>query len=208
MLSNGEVFNSPSRSFASLVKRRGGSGSRNGWVSWRLGSEDGPLLDELRGKVKLRNGAGDNELSENHAFRRDFWQGLYDWCAESQVFVDALGDPSGRLQNTGSYADFGIGLANCHLCARVSSYYHRAEIGIYFSKPVGFEGLLSLKDEIEGELATDGASAYWVDASKSKKHPAMWLRKPFDFDKQDVCELYAWIEHGLPRLKAFAARAS
>lgn len=205
MLANGEVFNSPSLSFISLVRRQGGSGARNGWHCWRLGSEDGPLLDELRKQVQP--GGGDGEMSENHAFRRDFWQGLYDWCAESQAFVDAFGDPSGRAQNTSSYADFGIGLANCHVCARVSGYYKRAEVGIYFSRPIGFDRLLEVRGEIEGELATDGVVAYWIDTSKSAKHPAAWLRRQFDFDNQDTEELYDWIARGLLRLRAFAVSA-
>lgn len=145
-------------------------------------------------------------MSENHAFRRDFWQGLYDWFAESQAFVEAFGDPSGRAQNTSSYTDFGIGLANCHVCARVSSYYHRAEVGIYFSKPIGFDGLLAIGDEMESELATDGVISFWIDTTKSAKHPAVWFRRRFDFDKQDAEELYGWIEHGLLRLKTFAVR--
>lgn len=207
MLVSGEVFNSPSLSFITLVRKQGGSGSRNGWHCWRLGSEDGPLLDELRKQVEPGSGSGNGEVSETHAFRRDFWQGLYDWCAESQAFVDAFGDPSGRAQNMASFTDFGIGLANCHLCARVSSYYNRAEVGIYFSKPIGFEGLLALKGEIEGELATDGVSTYWVDTAKSKKHPAVWLRRQFDFGEQDTDELYGWMEHGLLRLRTFAVRA-
>lgn len=205
MLANGSVFSSPSLSFISLVRGQGGSGARNGWLCWRLGSEDGPLLDELRKQVQPQDNSG--EISGRHAFRRDFWQGFYDWCAESQAFVDALGDPSGRAQNLASYADFGIGLANCHLCARVSSYYRRAEVGIYFSKPIGFGGLLALSEEMESELATDGVSVYWIDTTKSKNHPAVWLRRHFDFDKQDTDELYGWIEHGLLRLKTFAVRA-
>ena len=208
MLSSGDKFNSPSLSFISLVRKQGGSGSRNGWRNWRLGNESGPLLDELRKQVQLGTSSSENDISENHAFRRDFWQGLYDRCAESKAFVEAMGDPSGRAQNTGSYADFGVGLANCHLCARVSSHYHRAEVGIYYSKPFGFDRLVALRDQFERELATDGASAHWVDTTKSAKHPAVWLRRRFDFVSQDVGELYGWIEHGLLRLKEYAERAS
>jgi hypothetical protein len=207
MLENGDVFNSPSPSFISLVRRQGGSGSRNGWRNWRLGSEDGPLLDELREKVLPGSASDNGAISANHAFRRDFWQGLYDRSAESQAFVDAFGGLSGRPQNLASYADFKIGLTNCHLSARASNRFHRAEIGIYFSKPIGFESLLALKDELEGELATNDIGAHWIDTTKSAKHPAVWFRKNFDFDTQDIEELYDWIEHGLLRLKTFALRA-
>jgi len=204
MLANGDTFNSPSLSFISLVKKQGGSGARNGWHCWRLGGEDGPVLDELRKKVQPAEAEGDEDISENHAFRRDFWQGLYDWCGESQAFVDVFGDPSGRAENKDSWCDFGIGLRGCHVCDRVSKFFHRASVGVWFSVADRYGDLYARKDEIENELAGEDVSFKWTDPESSTRHPNVFASHRFDFDEDDYEEIYAWMARVMLRMRSFA----
>ena len=46
-----------------------------------------------------------------------FWDGFYDYCAERQDFVSAYADPSGRAENNGWYATFGLGMRGVHATA-------------------------------------------------------------------------------------------
>ena len=206
MLANGDAFNSPSLSFIALVKRQGGSGARNGWHCWRLGNDDGPVLDELRKKVQPGEGgsAEDEDISENHAFRRDFWQGLYDWCGEDQAFVDVFGDPSGRAENRDSWCDFGIGIGDCHVSNRVSKFFHRASVGIWFNVADKYPRLLARKEDIERDLDGDGITFKWTEADSGTRHPNVFANRRFDFDEDDYEEIYAWMAHAMLRLRSFA----
>jgi hypothetical protein len=211
-LANGDVFSSPSLSFIALVKKQGGSGARNGWHCWRVGNEDGPILDELRAKVQPSVGAADEgELSGSHAFRVDFWQGLYEWCGEDQAFVDAFGDPSDRADNKDSWSDFGIGLGDCHVSNRVSSHYSRVGTGVWFRVPEKYADLLAYRDELEGELAGDGVTFKWADTDSNTRHPNVFAFKHHDFldskDGDDLDEVYAWMAHAMLRMRAFALKA-
>lgn len=117
-LSNGEEFASPSLSFNRLMQLQGSSRSTsNGWVSWRLGTKEGPLLLELR--TSYRESHDSEPSGEPERFRRAFWDGYYEVCAESPAFVDLFGNPSDRAQNSDWWVAFGIGLGNCHLENRV-----------------------------------------------------------------------------------------
>lgn len=207
-LANGDVFNSPSLSFIALVKRQGGSGARNGWHCWRLGGEDGPILDELRSRAKPGSAADgdDGEVSEKHAFRIDFWQGLYEWCSDDQAFTDAFGDPSGRADNKDSWCDFGIGLSCCHVSNRVSIRFKRAGTGLWFNTPERYDDLYACKEELEAELADAAVTLKWSDPDSDTKHPSVFAFHRFDFDEEDLEELYAWMAHAMLRMRAFALR--
>lgn len=207
-LENGDVFSSPSLSFIALVKRQGGSGARNGWHCWRLGDDEGPVLDELRSRVKASSGGDvDGEDSEKHAFRVDFWRGLYESCGDDQAFVEAFGDPADRADNGDSWCDFGIGLRCCHVSNRVSIRFRRAGTGVWFNTPEEYGGLYACKDQLEEELAGADITIKWSDPDSNMKHPNVFAYHRFDFDEGDLEELYAWMAHAMLRMRAYALRA-
>ena len=80
----------------------------NGWRYWRVG-EGGPSLYDVRAKY----------LAEvaNSDLRSLFWNGFYDYCAERKGFVSAYADPSGRAENNGWYATFGLVMRGIHATA-------------------------------------------------------------------------------------------
>lgn len=80
----------------------------NGWRYWRVG-EGGPSLYDVRAKY----------LAEvaNSDLRSLFWNGFYDYCAERKDFVSAYADPSGRAENNGWYATFGLVMRGIHATA-------------------------------------------------------------------------------------------
>ena len=47
-LADGRAFASPSSAAAAVA-----GGAYNGWTTWKVGGEDGPLLCELRDRLKL-----------------------------------------------------------------------------------------------------------------------------------------------------------
>ena len=53
----------------------------------------------------------------NPDLKSPFWDGFYDYCAERQDFVSAYADPSGRAENNGWYATFGLGMRGVHVTA-------------------------------------------------------------------------------------------
>ncbi len=204
-LENGDEFTSPSLSFINLVKRQGGSGSRNGWHCWRVGSEDGPLIDELRSK--LLAGKKEDAEGERFKFRIAFWDGLYERCSEDQAFVDAFGDQTGRAENRDWWASFGIGLGNCHVEARAGKRDRYADVGIYYPQGKGYEKLFERRDEIESAYADAGADFMWSELQSNLKYRALWLRRTFDYDMQEWAEAQDWMTSMLLRMRATALAA-
>ena len=201
-LENGDEFTSPSLSFINLVKRQGGSGARNGWHCWRVGSEDGPILDELRSKL-LAEKKDDGE-AERFKFRAAFWDGLYEMCSDNQAFVDAFGDQTGRLENRDWWATFGIGLGNCHVEARAGKRDRYADVGINYPQGKDYLDLYDKREEIEESYADAGATFMWTEPDSSLKYRALWLRKSFDYDLQDWAEIQEWMMNLLLRLRVTA----
>ena len=202
-LSNGEEFKSPSRAIVRLMQMQGSSRTAdNGWRTWHVGSVDGPSLDDLR--EECFEARAKHRDKERHRFRVNFWHGLNDVCAEMPAFVEVLGDPSERADNTGNWTDFRFGLPFCHLEARVSKQQKRVQAGIYFPDGARYEELYAKKEEIDGEFGPVGDSLTWVDPDSSKKHRALWVNKKCDFEGDDFSEIHTWTAKMLLKLYEIA----
>lgn len=197
LLPNGQEFSSPSPALVRMFALEGSSlNAANGWWYMRVG-EDGPRLNDLRNQLQETKAE-----TERARFRIAYWDGYYELCGDSQAFVDAFGDQTGRMQNPDWWATFGIGLGNCHLENRVGRRDRCADAGVYFPSGGGYEVLYARKDEIEARLADAGAEFLWSELDAQTKYRALWLRRDFDYDNQDWIEAQVWMRDMLLRLRA------
>lgn len=199
VLPNGEEFTSPSGAALRLFSLQGSTKHAvNGWISLRLG-ENGPRLSELRDRLE-----GKNPRTDNEQLRADYWHGLYELCGESQPFVDAFGDPTTRPQNIGWWVSFGIGVHGCLLEFRLGRRDRYADAGIYLPTGMGYRDLYARREEIEDEFGESVNQFLWSEPNDVKKHKALWLRRDFDYDKQDWAEAQTWMRDMLLRLREVA----
>ena len=193
-LFNGDVLNSPSRA-ATRVKElvTGKYVAANGWRYWRVG-ESGPLLYDVRAKC----------LAEvtNPDLKSLFWDGFYDYCAERQDFVSAYADPSGRAENNGWYATFGLGMRGVHATAYFAQRDGWVGVNLWFTDASLYEGLVARREEVEALLADLGGKISWREPSEKTRE----LQVRLDADVSSECwdELYTWLVSGLLRMHAVA----
>lgn len=199
LLGNGEEFASPSAAVKRIIALQGGTrNSVNGWHYLRKG-DSGPRLYELRAEL-----SGKPIENENGRFHAEYWYGLYEVCADSQPFIEVFGDPTTKSENTDWWTSFGMGLGECHLECRLGKRDRYADAGIYFTRGVGYDVLYGHKEEIEKTIGDEGIQFIWSNPQGTTKHKALWLRRAFDYDKQDWYEAQVWMRNTLLSLREVA----
>lgn len=193
-LFNGDVLNSPSRA-ATRVKElvTGKYVAANGWRYWRVG-ESGPLLYDVRAKCLA-------EVS-NPDLKSLFWDGFYDYCAERQDLVSAYADPSGRAENNGWYATFGLGMRG----VRATAYFAQRDgwvgVDLWITDVSLYEGLFERRDEVEVLLADLGGKISWREPSEKTRE--LQVRLDTNVSSEHWDELYGWLVIGLLRMRVVA----
>ena len=194
LLPSGDVFESLSRA-AERVKEfvTGKRISTNGWKYWRV-TEDGPLLYDVRAKC----------LAEvtNPDLKSLFWDGFYDYCAERQDFVSADADPSGRAENNGWYATFGLGIRGVHATAYFAQRDGWVGVNLWFTDASLYEGLVARREEIDVLLANLGGKISWREPSEKTRE--LQVRLDADVSSENWDELYGWLVTGLLRMRVAA----
>ncbi len=192
LLSDGEEFTSPSPAAKRMLMLQGATMySINGWFYLREG-EQGPRLSELRSELE-----GKPVEDANSRFHADYWNGLYEICAESQPFIDAFGNPAEKSRNTKWWTSFSVGLGEYHFECRLGKRDHYADVGIYFNEGVGYSEMYGHREEIEKALDTESLQFIWSDPQGATKHKALWLRRNFDYDKRSWYEAQVWMRDKL-----------
>ena len=193
-LFNGDVLNGPSRA-ATRVKElvTGKYIAANGWRYWRVG-ESGPLLYDVRAKC----------LAEvtNPDLKSLFWDGFYDYCAERQDFVSAYADPSGRAENNGWYATFGLGMRGVHATAYFAQRDGWVGVNLWFTDASLYERLVAHREEVEKLLTDLGGIVSWREPSERTRE--LQVRLDADVSSEHWDELYDWLVAGLLRMRAAA----
>ena len=206
VLENGDEFSSPSVAHIRLIQLHGSSRvSSNGWHAWRLGSEDGPMLDELR-KGEAAGRAGQNDFDDKQ-FKRYFWSEFNEWCGEQQDFVEAFGDPSDRPDVERGWSDYKGGLSNCHITVRVNHKQGQVGAGPWLYSRQGYKDLYALRGEVEQDLAGEGVEFKWSWPNGKSKHPEAIVYRWCDLNSDDLTEIFAWMGHAMLRMRAYALRA-
>lgn len=193
-LFNGDVLNSPSRAATRMKELVTGKYiAASGWRYWRVG-ESGPLLYDVRAKC----------LAEvtNPDLKSLFWDGFYDYCAERQDFVSAYADPSGRAENNGWYATFGLGMRGVHATAYFAQRDGWVGMNLWFTDASLYEGLVACGEEVEALLANLGGEISWREPSEMTRE--LQVRLDADVSPENWDELYGWLVTGLLRMRAVA----
>ena len=129
-----------------------------------------------------------------------FWDGFYDYCAERQDFVSAYADPSGRAENNGWYATFGLGMRGVHATAYFVQRDGWVGVNLWFTDLSLYEGLVARSVEIEALLANLGGKISWREPSEKTRE--LQVRLDADVSSEHWDELYAWLVTGLLRMRA------
>ena len=193
-LSNGEMLESPSR--AAMRVKELATGKRisvNGWKFWHVG-EDGPSLSDVRADCLVK--------AENPDLKVAFWDGFYDYCADRSDFVSAYSDPSGRVENNGWYATFGLGRRDVHATAYFAPRDSWIGVDLWFTDVTLYERLVVLRREAETLLADLGGKISWREPSEKTRE--LQVRLDADVSPGRWDELYAWLVTGLLRMRAVA----
>ena len=193
-LSNGEVLESLSRA-AERVKElaTGKRISTNGWSYWHVG-ETGLSLYDVREKCPVK--------ASNPDLRSLFWNGFYDYCAERQDFVSAYSDPSGRAENNGWYATFGLGMRGVHATAYFVQRDGWVGVNLWFTDSSLYEGLVARREEVNALLANLGGKISWREPSERTRE--LQVRLDTNVSPEHWDELYGWLVTGLLRMRAVA----
>lgn len=205
VLENGDVFSSPSVAHIRLIQLHGSTRvSSNGWYAWRLGSEEGPALDELRKSFATeRQTKGSDEV----AFKRAFWSEFNEWCSEQPDIVEAFGETSGRPEVERGWSDYKGDLTKCHITVRVNMTTSQVGAGPWLYKRKFYKPLYALRSEVEQDLADEGVTFKWSWENGKSVHPEAIVYREVDFSDGDWTEIFAWLGHTMLRMRAFALRA-
>lgn len=206
LLENGEEFKSPSVAHIRLIQLNGSARTTsNGWHAWRLGSQDGPLLDDLR-----KSGVVVHEETkdfDDRQFKRNFWAEFNEWCGEQGSFVEAFGDPSSLPDVERAWSDYKGGLSKCHITVRVDRKNGQVGAGPWLYSRKYYKDLYALRAEIEADLAGDGVTFKWSWPNGKSKHPEAIVYKVVNLDDGDYTEVFSWMAHAMLRMRAYAMRA-
>lgn len=190
--SNGEVLESLSRA-AERVKElaTGKRISTNGWNYWHVG-ETGSSLYDVREKCLVK--------ASNPDFRPLFCNGFYDYCAERRDFVSAYADSSGRAENNGWYATFGLGMRGVHATAYFVQCDGWVGVNLWFTDASLYEGLIARREEVDALLANLGGKISWREPSEKTRE--LQVRLDADVSSENWVELYGWLVTGPLRMRA------
>ena len=131
-----------------------------------------------------------------------FWDGFYDYCAERQDFVSAYADLSGRAENNGWYATFGLGMRGVHATAYFAQRDGWVGVNLWFTDASLYEGLVARRKEVEELLADLGGKISWREPSEMTCE--LQVRLDADVSPERWDELYGWLVTGLLRMRAVA----
>lgn len=193
-LSNGEMLESPSR--AAMRVKELATGKRisvNGWKFWHVG-EDGPSLSDVRADCLVK--------AENPDLKVAFWDGFYDYCADRSDFVSAYSDPSGRVENNGWYATFGLGRRGVHATAFFVPRDSWVGVSLWFTDTALFERLSTLRKEVEALLADLGGKVSWREPGEKTRE--LQVRMDGDVSSEHWDEQLAWLVKGLLKMGSVA----
>ena len=136
----------------------------------------------------------------NPGLKSHFQDGFYDYCAERQVFVSAYADPSGRAENNGWYATFGLGMRGVHATAYFVQRDGWVGVNLWFTDALLYEGLVGRGGEVEALLADLGGKISWCEPSEKARE--LQVRLDADVSSEHWDELYAWLVTGWLRMRA------
>ena len=131
-----------------------------------------------------------------------FWDSFYDYCSERQDFVSAYADPSGRAENNGWYATFGLGMRDVHATAYFAQRDGWVGVNLWFTDVALYERLIEQRVEAEGLLADLGGEIIWRDPSEKARELVVRLDVDVAFGHWD--ELHSWLVTGLLRMRVVA----
>lgn len=206
-LPNGETFKSPSLAAIRVITlATGGTGARNGWKFWRVGS-DGPVLDELRSRYLLSK--GQKITSDVKSFRIAFWDGFYDYCASSESFTSCFNDPSSRADNSDAWASFGIGTPNMHISALVNTFDESCGVELWVDNLEAYEKVLPLKEKFDNKLIEEnGIQVEWDAHDEKKKSRHIVARSIVNYSDGDWIAIYQWMVEWMFRIRELALAAN
>ena len=156
--------------------------------------ETGSSLYDVREKCLVK--------ASNPDFRSLFWNGFYDYCAERQDFVSAYADPSGRAENNGWYATFGLGMRGVHATAYFVQRDGWVGVNLWFTDSSLYEGLVARCEEVDALLANLSGKISWREPSEKTRE--LQVRLDADVSSEHWDELYAWLVMGLLRMRVVA----
>lgn len=193
-LFNGDVLESPFRAAERMKELVTGKRvSTNGWNYWYVG-QTGLSLYDVREKCLAK--------ASNPDFRSLFWNGFYGYCAERQDFVSAYSDPSGRAENNGWYAAFGLGMRGVHATAYFVQRDGWVGVNLWFTDSSLYEGLVARCEEVDALLANLGGKISWREPSEKARE--LQVRLDADVSPEHWGELYSWLVMGLLRMRVVA----
>ena len=131
-----------------------------------------------------------------------FWDGFYDYCSERQDFVSVYADPSGRAENKGWYATFGLGMRGVHATAYFAQRDGWVGVNLWFTDASLYEGLVACGEEVEALLANLGGEISWREPSEKTRE--LQVRLDTNVSSENWDELYDWLVTGLLRMRAVA----
>lgn len=197
-LEDGREFKSPSAAFQAHVSANGGKEcARNGWACWRLGSDNGPLLNTLREGLR---GSGKGGVG---ARRAAVWADFYADSDGDAAFAGAFGDVGERaLGNTGNWMTLGLGYGFCHLLVRLRVSDGLLLAGVEFIGKKRFDEVVAARGRIESELeGVAGEGGVELDDSKPTRG-FVWLQRRVDYDADDMSADWAWLRSALLALRS------
>lgn len=131
-----------------------------------------------------------------------FWDGFYDYCSERQDFVSVYADSSGRAENNGWYATFGLDMRGVHATAYFVQRDGWVGVNLWFTDSSLYEGLVARREEVDALLADLGGIVSWREPSEKTRE--LQVRLDADTRPENWDELYSWLVTGLLRMRVVA----
>lgn len=128
-----------------------------------------------------------------------FWDGFYDYCGERQDFVSACSDPSGRAENNGWCATFGLRRRGIHAAAYFAQHDSWVGVNLWITELALYEGLAARREKVESLLADLGGKIAWREPSEKTRE--LVVRLDANLASEHWGELYAWLVRGLLRMR-------
>lgn len=116
--------------------------------------------------------------------------------------MSAYADPSGRAENNGWYATFGLGMRGVHATAYFAQRDGWVGVNLWFTDALLYEGLVAHREEAEALLADLGGKISWREPGE--KTCELQVRLDADVNFEHWNELYAWLVKGLLKLRSVA----
>lgn len=117
--------------------------------------------------------------------------------------MSAYADPSGRAENNGWYATFGLGMRGVHATAYFAQRDGWVGVDLWITDVSLYEGLFERRDEVEVLLADLGGKISWREPSDKTRQLQVSLDADVSSEHWD--ELYAWLVMALLRMRVVAS---